>query len=177
MTQTTNRSPAKPSRRTLIAAAAPAGAAAAITSAAATAAASATPDPIFDMIARHRKAITRIETWCNRGDILEGELPKDKRQSDISRNFQAVEGDDPVWTAHQQVGYILYDAADDIARELVSFDSISTAGLSALIDYSIEFDGRNEWPDICSDDGTESSWHQALLAALAAALHSGEISA
>lgn len=176
---TTSPAPAGLARRAFLTAAATAGAAAAIAPAAALAAGTAGRDPIFEVIERHRAASQRIEDWCDRMYALETELPEEKRATEISGGeVYVAEGDDPRWIAHQHDWIRLTDEADAIAAELVSFESITRAGAVAVLNYAVEYNRRNEWPEwVYNEDGSRETWHMALHIALAGALQNGEVSA
>jgi hypothetical protein len=128
------------------------------------------PDPILAAIERHRRA---YRDWMDSmgEDEIEAAVPSERRKSNIvgalygAPDWQ-VAGDDPRWIAHIENGCRTGIEHDQAAIALVSFDTISLAGVVALLEYvaSLEAKDPEAWPsDLVDDDGERRTWHYFLI--------------
>jgi hypothetical protein len=134
------------------------------------------PDPILAAIERHRRA---YQDWMdNMGeDEIEDAVPSECRQSSLVGALYGdpdwqVAGEDPRWLAHIETACRTTTAREDAAIALVSFDTLSLAGVVALLEYvaSVEAKDPESWPDLADDDGSIRNWHFFLVERLAEAL-------
>jgi hypothetical protein len=134
------------------------------------------PDPILTVIERHRRA--RRDWMAGFGeDEIEALVPASRRHSSLVDALQGhpdwqVAGDDPRWIAHIENACRTDTEHYEAAAELVSFDTISLAGVVALLNYvaSVEATDPEGWPDFRDDDGRIRDFHYFLTSNLAAAL-------
>jgi hypothetical protein len=131
-------------------------------------------DPIFAAIDAHRATVAArnlsIDVHCE----LEGELPKDKRQSNIDAwEEKIVATDDPRWIDSERSVNRAWDAEEDAAVAILHVRPTTLAGVIALLEYANEADTDGEtWPvDLDSEDGTiNRNWHYFLIESLAETL-------
>jgi hypothetical protein len=135
------------------------------------------PDPILEVIERHRRA---YHAWMDGmgEDEIEALIPKARRKSNIvgalygATDWQ-VAGDDPRWIAHIENGVRTSAEHDAAAMALVEFETITRAGVVALLEYvaSVEKQDAQAWPDsLVDDDDQRQTWHYFLMTNLAATL-------
>jgi hypothetical protein len=129
-------------------------------------------DPIFTAIDASRGAVAAFREAVNAECNLEGSLPRDKRQSDISAWEETiVDGDDPRWLAAIRALAQASEAMDDAALDLLNVAPTTTAGVEALLRY-FALQEEALFPDEATDDDGSTWAFGALLVRQAAdALH------
>ena len=118
----------------------------------------ATADPIFAAIEQHKAAFVRVIAAIDVEQAVEASFPKEMRLQTYKTDERWLESDKAVSAA--------WDAEGDAAIELLNVYPTTTAGVMALLEYSISADRDGEtWPRaLLSDDGeTGGSWHHLLI--------------
>jgi hypothetical protein len=130
------------------------------------------PDPIFETIEAHKAARAAAVSVLDVHTILEKELPRERRRSDVNVwEEKIVETDDPRWIECERAVMRAWEAEDNAAIDLVCIQPTTRAGFLALLDHAIAYDTDGSgWPrGLQSDDGKRTrDWHQFLLENLSA---------
>ena len=131
-------------------------------------------DPILEAIEAHKAAPATWLEWVYRHSDLEGELPKEKRQSNIDVwETLIIFADDPRWIEAERELKRTSDLETDAAVVLLNVQPKTQAGILALLNYAVEADTDGEgWPDsLQSDDGKITRrWQFFLIEGVAEAL-------
>jgi hypothetical protein len=129
-------------------------------------------DPIFEAIEAHKAARVAAESILDVHTMLEKELPRERRRSDINVwEEKIVETDDPRWIECERAVMRAWEAEDNAAIDLVCIKPTTRAGFLALLDHAVDYDTDGHgWPrELQSDDGKRTrDWHQFLLENLVA---------
>ena len=118
----------------------------------------ATDDPIFVAIEAHKAAFAHVIAAIDIEQAVEASIPKEMRSQ--------IHETDERWLESGKAVSAAWDAEGDAAIELLNVYPTTTAGVMALLEYSISADCDGEtWPrDLLSDDGkTGGSWHHFLI--------------
>jgi hypothetical protein len=131
-------------------------------------------DPIYDAIQAHKTAAANLDNSLERYYALEREIPREKRQSSVKFfEEKIVETDDPRWIAIEREVRQSHDACEARAIEILNVEPTTTAGLIALLNYTIEVDADGEglpYEVKDEDTGKANSWHFFLIKSVADAL-------
>jgi hypothetical protein len=130
------------------------------------------PDPIFEAIEVHKAARRAAASVFDVHTMLEKELPRERRCSDVNVwEEKIVETDDPRWIECERAVMKAWEAEDNAAIDLVCIQPTTRAGFLALLDHAVAYDTDGHgWPrGLQSDDGKRTrDWHQFLLENLVA---------
>jgi hypothetical protein len=131
-------------------------------------------DPIFAAIGAHRAATAGVHAVINAHDVLETELPIDKRRSNVTVwGEEIVESDDSRWIDCQRAVRLAFKTQDEAAVSLLNVRPTTMAGVTALLRYAVEANVDDQvWPvELLTDDaGNQRSWHHFLIESVAAAM-------
>jgi len=131
-------------------------------------------DPIFAAIEAHKATRAHVKTVLDAHTILETELPRERRCSNVDAWEETiVETDDPRWIECERAVMRAWDAEEEAAIALVCIQPTTRAGFLALIDHAVAYDTDGHgWPSgvgLIDDDGKRiRDWHQFLLENLVA---------
>src|SRR5258708_7876571 len=130
------------------------------------------PDPILEAIEAHKAARAAVASVLDVHTILEKELPRERRRSNVDAwEENIIDTDDPRWIECERAVMRAWEAEDEAAAALVSIQPTSRAGLLALLDHAVAYDTDGHgWPrGLVSDDGKRTrDWHQFLIENLVA---------
>lgn len=130
------------------------------------------PDPVFALIASHRRAYAAWSAAVDTESMLEEELSKDSRHTHLTAwNDAIVETDDPRWIASEKHYRKTWDQQVALAWEIAAVPATTLAGVAALAAYVSECEERRDldvWPQ--PTDGRDKGhivFHRNLASALA----------
>ena len=123
------------------------------------------PDPILEIIERHKATFAAYVAALAEYGALETELPLALRRSHIDAwGEEIVATDDPRYVQTVRAVDQTMDGVDKVACELLSVYPTTMAGLCGLIRYALDHDSDGEqWPRDLEWGGVTRSWQHFLL--------------
>jgi hypothetical protein len=128
-------------------------------------------DPIFALIAAHRRAIAASNDAVATEINLDACLAAERRRSRITAQGETiVESDDPRWLAAGRARMEAWNSVDDSAIALLNIEPTTLAGIEALLRH---FSGLEGWcypEEVSNDDGSVETFGTFLVRHAADAL-------
>jgi hypothetical protein len=111
-------------------------------------------DPIFAAIEAHKMAYANLVAIVEAHSLLESELPREKRRSNVSVwEENIVEADDPRWIDNERAFLRAADAEEDAAMELINAEPTTVAVAAALLKHVVAMEAKGwGWPSGLQED-------------------------